>query len=95
MPAPTTMATVGIPHGPAAETCRRIVFITDGECILPDEFINELREKQTELGFSVTGTLLDADRGMDFSLKEFCEKVYRTSELMGDEIVRDMVTTRL
>ena len=72
-----------------------IVFITDGECILPDEFINELREKQTELGFSVTGILLDAGCGMDFSLKEFCEKIYRTSELMGDEIVRDMVTTRL
>ncbi|MBR3560327.1 MAG: hypothetical protein IKN81_02165 [Oscillospiraceae bacterium] len=48
-----------------------------------------------ELGFSVTGILLDAGSGMDFSLKEFCEKVYRTSELMGDEIVRDMVTTRL
>ena len=72
-----------------------IVFITDGECILPDEFIKELREKQTELGFAVTGILLDAGRGMDFSLKEFCEKIYRTSELMGDEIVRDMVTTRL
>lgn len=72
-----------------------VVFITDGECILPDEFINELREKQTELGFSVTGILLDAGCGMDFSLKEFCEKVYRTSELMGDEIVRDIVVSRL
>lgn len=72
-----------------------IVFITDGECMLPDEFVEQLREKQTELGFSMTGILLDADGGMDFSLKDFCEKIYRTSELTGDEIVRDMTARRV
>ena len=71
-----------------------IVFITDGECRLPEDFTEQLRVKQAELGFSVTGILLDASGGMDFSLKEFCEKIYRTSELMGDEIVRDMVSRR-
>ena len=71
-----------------------LVFITDGECVLPDDFVEQLREKQTELGFSVTGILLDTGGGMDFSLREFCEKVYRTSELTGDEIVRDMVARR-
>ncbi|MBR0312212.1 MAG: hypothetical protein IJQ98_07465 [Oscillospiraceae bacterium] len=71
-----------------------VVFITDGECMLPDDFVEQLREKQMELGFSVTGILLDAGSGMDFSLKEFCEKVYRTSELTGDEIVRDMAARR-
>ena len=71
-----------------------IVFIMDGECMLPDDFVEQLREKQMELGFSVTSILLDAGGGMDFSLKDFCEKVYRTSELTGDEIVRDMVARR-
>ena len=36
---------------------------------------------------TVTGILPGAGRSLDPSLKEFCEKVYRTSELMGDEIV--------
>ena len=71
-----------------------VVFITDGECMLPDDFVEQLREKQMEFGFSVTGILLDAGGGLDFSLKDFCEKVYRTSELTGDEIVRDMVARR-
>ena len=72
-----------------------IVFITDGECMLPDDIVEQLREQQAELGFTVTGILLDAGGGMDFSLKEFCEKVYRTSELTGDEIVRDMTARRV
>lgn len=72
-----------------------VVFITDGECRLPEEFTEQLRAKQTELGFSVTGILLDAGGGMEFSLKEFCEKVYRTSALAGDEIMRDMVARRV
>lgn len=72
-----------------------IVFITDGECMLPDEFVEQLREKQAELGFTMTGILLDADGGMDFSLKDFCEKIYRTSELTGDEIMQDMTVRRV
>ena len=72
-----------------------IVFITDGECMLPDESVEQLREKQAELGFTMTGILLDADGGMDFSLKDFCEKIYRTSELTGDEIMQDMTVRRV
>ena len=71
-----------------------VVFITDGECMLPDDFIEELRAKQTEFGFAVTGILLDAGSSMDFSLKSFCRKIYRTSELIGDDIVRDIVAQR-
>lgn len=71
-----------------------VVFITDGECDLPPAFIEQLREKQGSLGFTVTGILLDAGASMDFSLKTFCEKIYRTSELMGEEIIRDIVAKR-
>ena len=71
-----------------------IVFITDGECELPSTFAEQLRAEQAERGFTITGILLDAGNSMDFSLKSFCQKIYRTSELMGDEIVRDLVARR-
>ena len=72
-----------------------VVFITDGECELKEAYARELCEKQTALGFTVTGILLDANSpGMEFSLRNFCQNIYRTSELMGDEIVRELVNER-
>ncbi|MBP5717470.1 MAG: hypothetical protein J6X53_00615, partial [Abditibacteriota bacterium] len=73
-----------------------VVFLTDGECEMSDSYSAELREKQAALGFTVTGILLDTEiSGMRFSLESFCQKIYRTSELMGDEIVRDLINTRV
>ena len=61
-----------------------IVFITDGECVLPPEFISRLQEEQVRRRFTITGILLDqGNEGMDFSLKAFCQNIYRTSELTG------------
>lgn len=55
-----------------------------------------LHEKQIIRGFTMTGILLDKARpGMTFSLKRFCQNVYRTSELLGDEIVRELVANRV
>lgn len=72
-----------------------IVFITDGECELPDAYIKELQTKQAERRFTITGVLLDKTKpGMDFSLKAFCQNIYRTSELLGDEIVQNLVSGR-
>lgn len=46
-----------------------IVFITDGECVLPPEFISRLQEEQVRRRFTITGVLLDqGNEGMDFSL---------------------------
>ena len=68
-----------------------IVFITDGECELTDIYVEYLHQKQSERRFTVTGVLLDKGKpGMEFSLKSF----YRTSELLGDEIVRELVNKR-
>ena len=65
-----------------------IVFITDGECELSENYISELRAVQIDRRFTVTGVLLDEDNaGMDFSLKTFCQNIYRTSELTGEEIM--------
>ena len=72
-----------------------IVFITDGECNLPPEYISELWEEQSAHHFTITGILLDqGNAGMDFSLKPFCQNIYRTSELTGEQIVQKIITSR-
>ena len=72
-----------------------IVFVTDGECELPDQYLEQLRAEQAARRFTVTGVLLDKGMpGMAFSLKSFCQNIYRTSELLGDEIVREIVARR-
>ena len=73
-----------------------VVFLTDGDCALPEAFAEPFRAAQSEKGFSVTGVLLDAgSSGWEFSLQSFCRKSYRTSELMGEEIVRSLVSDRV
>lgn len=72
-----------------------IVFVTDGECEMPDEFITRLRRAQAARKFSVTGVLLDADTGgFVFTLAPFCNDIYRTSELSSDEVARALITAR-
>ena len=73
-----------------------IVFITDGNCDMPEDFVDKLRTEREKRGFTVTGILLDAGRhGRDFSLKAFCRKIYRTSERMGDEILQNILSDRV
>ena len=73
-----------------------IAFITDGECSLPETCVEMLQKAQSELRFTVTGILLDeGNAGMDFSLKTFCQNIYRTSELTGDQIVGEIVLDRV
>ena len=73
-----------------------MVFITDGECELPDACQQELQVSQAVYHFTVTGILLDKGRaGMGFSLEPFCQKIYRTSELTGDGIVQSMAALRI
>ena len=72
-----------------------VVFITDGECELPDACQQELQSAQATYHFTVTGTLLDEGHaGMDFSLKPFCQKIYRTGELTKGEIVSALIIPR-
>ena len=73
-----------------------IVFVSDGECEMPEPFLEELRQEQAERRFTITGVLLDSGSpGMDFSLKEFCQNIYRTSQLAGEDIVREVVGKRV
>ncbi len=73
-----------------------VVFITDGECELPDASQQELQVSQAAYHFTVTGVLLDKGRaGMGFSLEPFCQKIYRTSELIGDAVVQSVINLRV
>ena len=57
--------------------------------------MEQLHTEQVARRFTVTGVLLDKGKlGMDFGLQSFCQNIYRTSELPGDEIVRELVTNR-
>lgn len=73
-----------------------VVFLTDGLCELPEAYLETLRSEQAARKFTVTGILLDADDpGMAFSLTPFCQKIYRTSELTGDAIVKSVISQRI
>jgi uncharacterized protein with von Willebrand factor type A (vWA) domain len=72
-----------------------VVFVTDGACAITDEFTAWLREKQLALNFNITGILLDGGGQLDFSLREFCDTVYRTSELSADTITANLITNIL
>ena len=73
-----------------------VVFITDGECELSNACRQELQVAQVAYHFTVTGILLDKGQsGMNFSLKPFCQKIYRTSELTGDGIMQSVISLRV
>ena len=73
-----------------------IVFLTDGLCELPEDYLETLRKVQAARKFTVTGILLDAGNpGMAFSLMPFCQKIYRTSELTDDEIVKNVIAQHM
>jgi uncharacterized protein with von Willebrand factor type A (vWA) domain len=72
-----------------------VVFVTDGECKMPEDFVAALKQKQADLSFTVTGVLMDqSSPGMEFSLKPFCNEVYRISELGGDRIAEMLLADR-
>lgn len=72
-----------------------VVFITDGMCALSEDFLKQLQQEQAARRFTVTGILLDQGRsGMEFSLAKFCQEIYRTSELTGDEVMAAVIRKR-
>lgn len=72
-----------------------IVFVTDGACELPEDFRQTFQERQAEIHFTVTGVLLDVNSpGFAFSLTPFCNDIFRTSQLAGDQIVQALLSSR-
>ena len=55
-----------------------------------------MQKEQSARRFTITGILLDQEsKGMDFSLKAFCQNIYRTSELTGDAVVAKVINDRI
>ncbi|MGM9601923.1 MAG: hypothetical protein ACI3W5_10150, partial [Faecousia sp.] len=73
-----------------------IIFLTDGQCTLSEAFTSQLKTQQSSHHFTITGILLDANSpNMEFSLEPFCQNIYRTSELLGDEIVQRVLAQQI
>ena len=73
-----------------------IVFVTDGECSLSDDYQQKTKQMKDEHKLRISGVLLDMESpGMDFCLKPFCDDIYRTSELSRDNIVETIIGKRV
>lgn len=72
-----------------------LLFITDGECHLPEEFAQTLRETKAAMGFTITGVLMDqGEPGMAFSLEPFCDEIIKLSEVGGERAADLLVGNR-
>jgi len=66
------------------------------KCKMLEDFVKALKQKQTDLSFTITGVLMDqGSPGMEFSLKPFCNEVYRISELGGDKVADALLSGRI
>ena len=72
-----------------------VVFITDGECDVSDAFLELLDQFKADTGSKLTGILLDKGSHLAFSLERLADCVYRTSELLGDEIMENVIDGRI
>lgn len=60
-----------------------ILFITDGDCYVDDEFLRKFKQTKEDKGFRTLGVLVDMGRGhvSDSSLKEFCDSITLVSDV--------------
>jgi uncharacterized protein with von Willebrand factor type A (vWA) domain len=87
---------------PLTEACRLInengfenadvIFITDGICAISNDFAEYFKQQKAG-GFNVRGILLGYDAGG--SLEQFCDKVYRLSDLGLDEIAQQIISDKI
>lgn len=64
-----------------------IVFITDGECSVSDEFLKKFKETKKEKAFKVISILVDMGSTTPTAVAEFSDDVQFVSELSGEEAV--------
>jgi len=74
-----------------------IVFITDGECSVSDSFLQEYRSCKSAKKFQTTGILLDKGEGSfnADTVKKFCDRILRTSELDEDGIAVNVIASTI
>lgn len=62
-----------------------IVFVTDGECAVTDEFLTEFRAAKKQKEFKVISVLVDMGSTTPTAVREFSDEVKFVSELSGNE----------
>lgn len=72
-----------------------IVFITDGVCKVSPAILDTFQEMKRGTGAKLTGILLDKGEYLDFTLQQFADKIYRTSELLQEQVVENLIEERL
>lgn len=72
-----------------------VVFITDGICDVSDEILNTFEKLKSDTGTKLTGILLDQGENLKFTLQKFADRVYRTSELLQEQIVENLMEDRI
>ena len=71
-----------------------IVFITDGECALSDEYLKQLQQEQATRKFKIIGVLLNIDSPVSsFSLEPFCRQVHHLTDLVDETIIKEIMTS--
>lgn len=69
-----------------------IAFITDGECMISDQFSKEFLEFRETHKLTVSGILIDdSDSNCGASLQPFCNRIYRSSTLDKNDIAADLI----
>ena len=62
-----------------------VVFITDGECQVGEDWAQKFRKEKDRLGFSLFSILIDVGASSLGTLKEFSDKITTIQQLTGDE----------
>ncbi len=62
-----------------------VVFITDGECQVGEDWAQNFRKEKDRLGFSLFSILIDVGQSSFGTLKEFSDKITTIQQLTGDE----------
>lgn len=72
-----------------------VVFITDGVCGVSDEIVEMFDTLKADTGAKLTGILLDQAQYFRFSLERFADQIFRTSELLQDDIIENLIDERI
>lgn len=72
-----------------------VVFITDGICDVSEDVLNVFSQLKIKTNTKLTGILLDEKEHFEFTLQKFADNVYKTSELLKDEIVEKIINERI
>jgi uncharacterized protein with von Willebrand factor type A (vWA) domain len=70
-----------------------VLFLTDGECDVDQEYADLFKEKRTALNFTANAIILDKDvPGSASSLDKLCDRVYRLSGMTADEVAEGLIS---